>query len=229
MKTLGIIGGMSWESTAIYYDLINREVRRRTRDGHTAPIWLYSFDWAEIEEMVDTEDHQGLRSRFATLGKELEGLGAGVILLAANTAHKWAGLLEETVQVPIIHIADALGLQLAGEGVERVFMLGTKFTMQEDFLKEMLYAKYGIDTVVPDDNDIERVHRIIYYELVKGEVSDISRKYLLDLIEKNSQVDAVLLACTELSMIIHPGDAVIPVFDSTRIHAMAAVDAILKD
>ncbi|MBC8717961.1 aspartate/glutamate racemase family protein [Ochrobactrum sp. Marseille-Q0166] len=230
MKTIGLIGGMSWESSQEYYRIINREVRARLGGTHSAKSLMWSMDFAEIEHL----QHQGKWDELTTLmieaAQNLEKGGADFILICTNTMHKMATDIESATSIPLVHIADPTAEKIEAAGFSTVGLLGTAFTMEQDFYKGRLSSKYGLQVLTPDDADRKTVHDIIYQELVVGKVSDESReKYravITRLVERGAE--AVILGCTEIMLLIGPQDSPVPVFDTTRLHAEAAVDWALR-
>ncbi len=229
MKTIGLIGGMSWESTANYYQIINREVKARLGGLHSGKVCLYSVDFAEIE----TLQHQGRWDDTAIIlaqaAKSAEAGGADFILICTNTMHKVADQIQQAVNVPLVHIADATAEQLVVDGIKKVGLLGTRFTMEQDFYKQRLIDKFGVDVVVPSSDDQTIVHDVIYNELCKGEVHDDSRQHYLTIIEKlvEQGAEAVILGCTEIAMLVESQHTDIKLYDTTEIHAKAAVEKAL--
>ncbi|EKM23243.1 aspartate/glutamate racemase family protein [Vibrio harveyi] len=229
MKTIGLIGGMSWESTANYYQIINREVKARLGGLHSGKVCLYSVDFAEIE----TLQHQGRWDDTAIIlaqaAKSVEAGGADFILICTNTMHKVADQIQQAVNVPLVHIADATAEQLVMDGIKKVGLLGTRFTMEQDFYKQRLIDKFGVDVVVPSSDDQTIVHDVIYNELCKGEVHDDSRQHYLTIIEKlvEQGVEAVILGCTEIAMLVESQHTDVKLYDTTEIHAKAAVEKAL--
>ncbi|AWB01458.1 aspartate/glutamate racemase family protein [Vibrio harveyi] len=229
MKTIGLIGGMSWESTANYYQIINREVKARLGGLHSGKVCLYSVDFAEIE----TLQHQGRWDDTAIIlaqaAKSVEAGGADFILICTNTMHKVADQIQQAVNVPLVHIADATAEQLVMDGIKKVGLLGTRFTMEQDFYKQRLIDKFGVDVVVPSSDDQTIVHDVIYNELCKGEVRDDSRQHYLTIIEKlvEQGAEAVILGCTEIAMLVESQHTDVKLYDTTEIHAKAAVEKAL--
>ncbi|HDM8134287.1 TPA: aspartate/glutamate racemase family protein [Vibrio harveyi] len=229
MKTIGLIGGMSWESTANYYQIINREVKARLGGLHSGKVCLYSVDFAEIE----TLQHQGRWDDTAIIlaqaAKSVEAGGADFILICTNTMHKVADQIQQAVNVPLVHIADATAEQLVADGIKKVGLLGTRFTMEQDFYKQRLIDKFGVGVVVPSSDDQTIVHDVIYNELCKGEVRDDSRQHYLTIIEKlvEQGAEAVILGCTEIAMLVEPQHTDVKLYDTTEIHAKAAVEKAL--
>ncbi|HDM8154861.1 TPA: aspartate/glutamate racemase family protein [Vibrio harveyi] len=229
MKTIGLIGGMSWESTANYYQIINREVKARLGGLHSGKVCLYSVDFAEIE----TLQHQGRWDDTAIIlaqaAKSVEAGGADFILICTNTMHKVADQIQQAVNIPLVHIADATAEQLVVDGIKKVGLLGTRFTMEQDFYKQRLIDKFGVDVVVPSSDDQTIVHDVIYNELCKGEVHDDSRQHYLTIIEKlvEQGAEAVILGCTEIAMLVESQHTDVKLYDTTEIHAKAAVEKAL--
>ncbi|CDX52259.1 putative racemase [Mesorhizobium plurifarium] len=230
MKTLGLIGGMSWESTAIYYRLLNEIVRERLGGLHSAKLLLWSFDFAEIAERQHAGDWEGAGVLLVEAARRLEAGGAEGLVICTNTMHKLADQVQGAVSVPLIHIADAAGRAVIEAGVKRPALLATRFTMEQHFYKGRLADKYGLEPVVPNQAGRDMVHKVIYDELCQGIVKAESKSAYLDEIgrmRRTDQVDGVIMGCTEITMLIGQGDFDVPVFDTTRIHAAAAVDFAL--
>lgn len=231
MKTLGLLGGMSWESTAIYYRLLNEIVRERLGGLHSAKLLLHSFDFAEIAERQHHGDWDGAGVLLADAARKLEAGGAEGLLICTNTMHKLADQMQAAVSIPLIHIADATAMAVKGAGVRRPALLATRFTMEQDFYKGRLTDKYGLEPVVPDQAGRDMVHRVIYDELCQGIVSEPSKAAYVDEVarlRRDEKIDGVIMGCTEITMLIGQGDFDIPVFDTTRIHAEAAVEFALS-
>lgn len=225
MRTIGVIGGMSWESTAVYYRRLNEEVKAALGGLHSAKIVLYSVDFQEIERMQMCGDWLTAGDLLAATARALESAGADFLVLATNTMHKVAATIERAVGIPLLHIADATGAEIRDAGIRRVGLLGTRFVMEENFYGERLQERFGVDVVVPDAAARSLVHRVIYEELCLGDVRDDSRaqyrRIIADLVAQGAQ--AVVLACTEISMLVGQADASVPLFDTTDIHVRAAV------
>ncbi|RWB72064.1 MAG: aspartate/glutamate racemase family protein [Mesorhizobium sp.] len=231
MKTLGLIGGMSWESTAIYYRLLNGIVRERLGGLHSAKLLLWSFDFAEIAERQHAGDWDGAGALLVEAARRLEAGGAEGLVICTNTMHKLADAVQAATSIPLIHIADATGHAVVAASVKRPALLATRFTMEQDFYKGRLTDKYGLEPVVPDQAGREIVHKVIYDELCQGIIRPDSKSAYLDEVgrlRRTDQVDSVIMGCTEITMLIGQGDFDIPVFDTTRIHAEAAVDFALS-
>ncbi|MPM17602.1 putative racemase YgeA [bioreactor metagenome] len=230
MKTIGLIGGMSWESTVTYYQLVNETVKKELGGLHSAKLLLYSVDFAEIEECQEKGEWDKSAQILTAAAKNLEKAGADFIVICTNTMHKVAPEMQKQIDIPIIHIADATADALSAAAVDKVALLGTKYTMTQDFYKERLIAR-GIAVIIPDEADVELVNNVIYDELCLGVISDTSREQYRQIIEKMAQKGAkgVILGCTEIGLLIHQKDSVLPVFDTTQIHAnKAAMLAIGK-
>ena len=229
MKTIGLIGGVSWESTAIYYSLINREVQRRLGGFHSAKIVLFSVDFAELEILARTSQWDALAVRLSDAAQALERAGADMILLCANTMHHDAGRVAQSVSLPLLHICDCTAERITAQGLKRVALLGTAYTMNEDFYKDRLRVN-GLEVVVPDATDRATVNRVIFEELVLGKVEAASRQAYREIIARQVAIGAqgVILGCTELPMLVKPEDSAVPLFDTTELHALAAVDLALS-
>lgn len=229
MKTIGLLGGMSWESTVSYYRAINTGIKDQLGGFHSAKIALYSVDFAEIETLQSQGDWQQAGVILAQAAQAVEAAGADFFLIGTNTMHKVAAQAEAAVSIPLLHIADATAAQLKTDGVETVGLLGTRFTMEQDFYKGRLTDKHGIRVLVPNENAQDVVHRVIYEELCQGKVSDASRKEYVQIIEALSAkgAQAVILGCTEIALLVNQSDTVMPLYDTTAIHAAAAVQLAL--
>ncbi len=230
MKTIGLIGGMSWESTANYYRDINERVKQRLGGLHSARILLYSVDFQEIERL----QHQGrwdeAGEQLGDIARRLEGAGADVVALCTNTMHKVAPAIEAALRVPFLHIADPTAQAVKQAGIGRIGLLGTRFTMEEDFYRGRLVERHGLDVIVPDPAERETVHRVIYDELCLGKVEERSRKAYRDIIAHLVErgAEGVILGCTEIAMLVSPADSPVPLFDTTQLHAVSAVDFALQ-
>ncbi|HPE59053.1 MAG TPA: aspartate/glutamate racemase family protein [Thiolinea sp.] len=229
MKTIGLLGGMSWESTALYYQLINQGVRQALGGLHSAKIMLYSVDFHEIEQRQHTGDWAGTAVMLTDAARRLEAAGADLLLICTNTMHKVAPVVESAISMPLLHIADATALALQADGIRRVGLLGTRFTMEQDFYKGRLEQVFGLEVLVPEPTAREQVHRIIYDELCLGDVQAASRARYLDIIRQLQQrgAEAVILGCTEITLLIQQLHTRLPLYDTTAIHARAAVEAAL--
>lgn len=223
MKTIGLIGGMSWESTVTYYQLVNETIRKELGGLHSAKILLYSVDFAEIEECQANGEWDKSAQILTAAAKSLEKAGADFIVICTNTMHKVASEIQEQISIPILHIADATADALIQAGIKNVALLGTKYTMTQDFYKKKLLTR-GISVLIPNEADIELINQVIYDELCLGILSDASRKQYQRIIEqmKAKGAEGVILGCTEIGLLIHQEDSALPVFDTTQIHAERA-------
>lgn len=225
MRTLGLIGGMSWESTALYYRYINEITRERQGGLHSAPLALVSVDFASIEAMQMAGDWAAAGEALATAARQLEAAGAEILVLCTNTMHRVADAIEAAVVAPLLHIADATAEALLAAGHRQAGLLGTRFTMEQAFYRGRLEG-HGLDVRVPNEAGRAEVHRVIYEELCLGEVRDASRQAFLRAIDEMG-AQAVILGCTEIGMLVTPEHTAVPLFDTTRVHAEAAVTAAL--
>jgi len=231
MKTIGLIGGMSWESTAHYYRIINQHVRARLGGLHSARSLMLSLDFSPIAGMQKSGDWAGLTQQMIGAAQALERGGADCVLICTNTMHLMADAVSAGVSIPLIHIVDPTGTAISAQGLTKVGLLGTAFTMEQDFYKGRMRDQFGLDVIIPAANDRETVHRIIYDELVQGRVEHASRAAMRDIIARLVAAGAkgVVLGCTELMLLIHPEDSAVPLFDTTELHAKAAVDFALSN
>jgi aspartate racemase len=231
MDVIGMIGGMSWESSAQYYRILNQEVRRRMGGVHSARSLMFSVDFGEIERLQHGGDWPALTTRMIDAARRLERGGADFFLFCTNTMHRMADEVAASVSIPLLHIADATAKQIQAAGHERIGLLGTAFTMEQDFYKGRLIKRFGLDVVVPDQTDRATVHRVIYNELVVGQVNPDSRtayrEIMARLVERGAQ--AIILGCTEIMLLVREEDSSVPFFDTTEIHARAAVDRALAN
>jgi aspartate racemase len=226
LKTIGFIGGMSWESSLEYYRIANEKVKDLKGGFASCPSLMYSVDFAEVEKLQHAGDWEALSGLMADAARRLHLGGADLIVLCTNTMHLCSGAITEAVPIPFLHIADATGKRIASRGLKRVGLLGTKFTMEKDFYKKKLAEDHGIRTLVPEPGQREAVHNIIYEELVKGKIREASREAFKAIIAGLAQrgAEGVILGCTEIPLLISSEDVVIPVFDTTRIHVEEAVN-----
>lgn len=231
MRTIGLLGGMSWESTAIYYRLLNELVRERLGGLHSAKLVLVSVDFSEIAELQHAGDWTGAGRLLAEAARQLEAAGAECLVICTNTMHKLAGEIEAAVSIPLLHITDATAGAIRRSGAKRPALLATRFTMEQDFYRQRLADRYGIEALVPDEAGRAKVHGIIYDELCRGLVKPESKAVYLDEIARlrSGGADGVILGCTEITMLIGQPDFDIPVFDTTAIHAEAAIAFALDD
>jgi aspartate racemase len=228
MRTIGLLGGMSWESSALYYQIVNEAVRERLGGYHSARVVMSSVDFAEVEAMQAAGEWEAAGELLAAEAKALEAAGADCLVLCTNTMHKVAGAIEAATSVPLIHIVDVTAAAILEAGITRVALLGTRFTMEQPFVRERL-ASHGLDVIVPEGEDLETVHAVIYDELVHGVVRDESRAAYVDVVARLAAqgAEGVILGCTEIELLIGPDDVEVPVFATTRLHALAAVDFAL--
>lgn len=229
MKIIGLIGGMSWESSAEYYRLINEEVRNRLGGTHSAKSLMWSMDFAEIETLQHEGNWQALSEKMCQAAVSLERGGADFIVICTNTMHKLAEQVQACLNIPLLHIADATAKEITSKNIKKVGLLGTEFTMKQDFYKGRLADKFGLEVFIPNDEDCQIVHRIIYQELVAGVIRDESRQQYRQIIQKlvDAGAEAIILGCTEIMLLVSPADSAVPVFDTTEIHAQAAVNMAL--
>lgn len=229
MKTIGMIGGMSWESTAVYYRVINRTTQTRLGGVHSAPLLLWSFDFAEIDRLQSAGKWDEATARMVEIGQLLVRGGAEMLIICCNTMHVMAEAVQKVAGVPLLHIATPLGAAIAAGGLRTVGVLGTTYTMKADFLRVPLARDHDISIIAPEENDASETHRIIYEELARGRFLDTSRQYFRGAIArlKGRGAEGVILGCTELPLLIGAGDADIPLFDTAELHALAAVEMAL--
>ncbi|MEY9101434.1 aspartate racemase [Sinorhizobium fredii] len=229
MKTIGFIGGMSWESSAQYYRIVNQEVRARLGGAHSAKSLMWSMDFGEIERLQHSGNWAALSDEMTHAAQNVERGGADFIVICTNTMHWMADEVAAAVSIPLLHIADPTATKIKGAGLTRIGLLGTAFTMEQDFYKGRLAQKFGLDVLVPDDEDRKTVHRIIYTELVAGRIEDASREAYRAVIRRlvDNGAQAIVLGCTEIMLLISAADSPVPLFDTTEIHALAAVDFAL--
>ncbi|GAA2830247.1 aspartate/glutamate racemase family protein [Crossiella cryophila] len=228
MRTIGLLGGMSWESSAIYYRLVNELVRDRLGGLHSARCVLYSVDFAEIEELQRAQDWDGAGERLGQAARALERAGADFVVVCTNTMHKVADQVAAAVEIPLLHLGDATAAAVLARGVRRVGLLGTAFTMEQEFYRERL-AGHGLEVVVPGDADRALVHRVIYEELCRGVVLAESRVAFREVMARLAAagVEGIILGCTEIELLVGEGDSALPLFPTTRLHAIAAVELAL--
>ena len=230
MKTIGLIGGMSWESTAHYYQDINELVKRRLGGLHSAKIVLYSVDFHDIEQLQKIGNWDEAGASLAKAAQSLEAAGADFLILCTNTMHKVAPAIANAVGIPLLHIADPTAEAVKSAGMRTIGLLGTRFTMEQDFYRGRLESQHDLHVIVPDETDREVVHNIIYNELCLGQVKESSREAYREIIGRliARGAEGIILGCTEIAMLISPDDVPIPVFDTTSIHASSAVEFALQ-
>jgi aspartate racemase len=230
MKTIGLLGGMSWESTLPYYRHLNEGVRERLGGLHSARLVLYSVDFHDIERLQHAGRWDEAGAILAAAARSLEAAGADFLVLCTNTMHKVAPAIEAAVRIPFLHIADATAAAIRGAGLSRVGLLATRFTMEQDFYRGRLEQRHGIDVLVPDAADREVVHRVIYDELCLGTIRDASRDHYRQIIGRlvARGAEGIILGCTEIMLLVSAADSPVPVFDTTAIYAASAVDYALR-
>jgi aspartate racemase len=228
MKTIGLIGGMSWESSAQYYAIINRAVRDRLGGSHSARILMHSLDFGEIEKLQHDGDWSSLTVQMVDVAKRVQAGGADVVLICSNTMHLMADAMAAEIDIPLLHVVDPTSTAIVEAGLKRVGLLGTAFTMERPFYRDRLAAA-GLEVLIPSDPDRREVHRVIYDELVAGKFEpssrQIYREVIARLVERGAQ--AIVLGCTEIMLLVDQSDSAVPLFDTTTLHAMAAVDLAL--
>lgn len=230
MKTIGLIGGMSWESTLLYYKQINEGVKRQLGGLHSAKIALYSVDFAEIERMQSLDQWDLAGEYLAQAGKNVEHAGADFILLCTNTMHKVADKIEQRINIPLLHIADATGECIVKSGLKKVGLLGTAFTMEQPFYKNRLCNKYNLSVITPTTEDRKIVHDIIYQELCLGKIDANSKqqyqRIMAYLVAQGAE--AIILGCTEITLLVNENDTSVPIFDTTALHSQKAIELALN-
>ena len=231
MQTIGLIGGMSWESSALYYRLINQETKRRLGGHHNARSVMVTVDFAEAENLMRAGDWEQLAGILVRAARQAASGGAGILLLCTNTMHKLAERVAAAVTIPFLHIADVTAAAILGDGRKRVGLLATRFTMEETFYRDRLRDRFGIEVLIPPAAARERVHGVIFEELCHGAILQESREEYRRIIADlaASGAEAVILGCTEIGLLISAGDSPLPVYDSTELHARAAVEMALGE
>jgi aspartate racemase len=231
MKTIGLLGGMSWESTVLYYQILNRTVGERLGGLHSAKVLLASVDFEEIEKLQHGGRWDEAGEILAREARKLEGAGANFLVICTNTMHKVAPQIEAAISIPLLHIADPTAAAVTRAGAKVVGLLGTRFTMEQDFYRDRLARGHGLEVLVPPASDITIVHNIIYDELCRGRVMDASRaqfrRVIGGLVARGAQ--GVILGCTEITMLVGPKDSPVPLFDTTELHARAAAMRAVDD
>jgi len=231
MKTIGLIGGMSWESSLVYYELINKKVKEVLGGFHSCKSIMISVDFAEIEKLQHLNNWKALDELMSNAAKQLELAGADIIILCTNTMHLCTSEIVKHITIPFLHIAEATAQEIVKNKLTKVALLGTKFTMEKDFYKQILINDFGIEVIIPTTNERQLVHDIIYNELVKGEIITKSReiyKTIIQNLEKRG-AQGVILGCTEIPLLISNKDVTIPIFNTTKIHAEKVVEWALKE
>ena len=229
MRTLGLLGGMSWESTLAYYRYVNERVREKLGGLHSAKLVLYSVDFAEIERLQHLGDWATAGRVLAEAAQALERAGAEALVLCTNTMHRVLDVIEPAIGIPVVHIADATARRIRAAGLTKVGLLATRFTMEQDFYRGRLESQHGIDVIVPEQAERELVHRVIYDELCLGTIRDASRERYREIIARLVErgAEGIIYGCTEIGLLVSQADSPVPVFDTAQIHAAAAVDFAL--
>ncbi len=229
MKTIGLIGGMSWESTALYYKLINEYVRNKAGGLHSCKCILYSVDFDEINKLQIEGRWEESGKIISNIAKKLETAGADYIFICTNTMHKVADMVQENINIPLIHIAEVVYKAIIEKNLKNIILLGTKYTMQQDFYKKILQEK-GINVLVPENDDMEIINNTIFNELCRGKINKSSKEKFIEIINKlkNNGAEGVILGCTEIVLLISDNDVDIPVFDTTKLHAEYAGELALS-
>ena len=230
MKTIGLIGGLSWESTSEYYRYINEMIKQQKGGLHSAKIVMYSFDFEEMVELQHSGKWDVATDRMIEAGRTLQNAGADIIVICTNTMHICADEMRQVLNIPLLHIVDTVAEKIEEQEITKVGLLGTKFTMEQPFYKELLKTR-GIEVVIPNEEDRQIVHDVIYNELCKGEVNDSSREKYVAIIEKLKDEGAggIILGCTEIPLLLEQKDTSVPLFDTTYIHAVAAAEFALEE
>ncbi|MFP4143127.1 MAG: aspartate/glutamate racemase family protein [Thermoplasmata archaeon] len=225
MKIIGLLGGMSWESTLEYYRIINEEMKGELGEDHSAELAIYSFDFNDIVRYQEEGEWKKLEDMMVKAGKGVKDMGADFLLICANTMNKMADAVEDRVGLTVLHIGDATAEAIKKEGMDTVGLIGTRYVMEGDFYRERMKEKHDIEVMIPDEENREQVHDIIYNELCQGKVKETSKNKLLDMIDDliNRGAEGIILGCTEIPLYIKEDDVSVPLFNTTRIHAEAAV------
>ena len=231
MKTIGMIGGMSWESSIEYYRIVNEAVKEKLGGTHSAKSVMVSVDFAEIEALQNAGDWEKATQVMIECAKQVEAGGADFLVICTNTMHKMADEVQASVDIPLLHIADATAEAVKAQGLHKVGLLGTSFTMEQEFYRGRLVERHGLEVLIPEADDRQIVHRVIYDELVVGKIEAASKAKYARIIEKLVQAGAegIILGCTEIGLLVKAEDSRVPLFDTTQIHALAAVEMALED
>ena len=230
MKTIGMIGGMSWESSLEYYRLVNQKVKERLGGFHSAKCLMYSVDFHEIEQFQALGEWQSATQLMIEAARKIEKGGADFLIICTNTMHKMADAVKENTRIPLLHIADPTADTVKSHGIIKIALLGTRFTMEQDFYKGKLIRDYGLEVILPADTEMDVIHNVIYQELCLGEINPASKTRYLEIVDNliRKGAEGVILGCTEIGLLIKNGDSHVPFFDTTEIHAEAAVDYALS-
>ena len=231
MKTIGMIGGMSWESSIEYYRIINETVRTELGGLHSAKSMMVSVEFAEIEALQHQDRWGEAAKILIAAARSLESGGADFAIICTNTMHKLYDKIQQSVRIPLLHIADATAELIKARGIQKIALLGTRFTMEENFYKGRLIEKYGLDVIIPGSEDMENIHRIIYDELCAGIIQPDSKQKYTDIIRRLAKegAEGIILGCTEIGLLVKQEDSPVPLFDTTEIHARAAVKYALQN
>ena len=231
MKTIGLIGGMSWESSVDYYKIINETVKAKLGGLHSAKCILYSFEFDQIESLQHQGNWQELTNIMVDAAEKLKKSGADFIVICTNTMHKMAGDIEKRAGIKVLHIAEVTAQQIVAQKMKKVALLGTKFTMEQDFYKKILTESYHIDVIIPNEQERNMIHAVIYNELCQGIIKASSREEYQKVTNRliASGAEGIVLGCTEIPLLIHEKDCMVPLFNTTNIHAVAAVEFALKE
>jgi len=230
MKTIGMIGGMSWESSLEYYRILNETVKARLGGLHSARCLMYSVDFAEIEELQHQGKWDEATEMMIDAAKRIENGGADFLIICTNTMHKMADEVQQNIKIPLLHIADATAEKIKSHGLKKIGLLGTRFTMEEEFYKGRLVNRHRLNVSIPNSDKREIVHRVIYDELCKGEIKESSKAKFIEIMNHlvKDGADGIILGCTEIGLLVKQEDSRVPLFDTTKIHAEAAVDFALE-
>jgi len=230
MKTIGLIGGMSWESSLEYYRIINQEVKKKLGGLHSAKSLMFSVDFDEIEKLQHLGNWSEATKIMVDAAKRVERGGADFVIICTNTMHLMAVEVQSSIKIPLLHIADATAEKIKESGLKKIGLLGTKFTMEQDFYIGRLVKNHGLDVLVPDERERSLIHEIIYAELCLGKIDQKSKKQFVTIINRlvNNGAEAVILGCTEIPLLVQQEDVAVPLFDTTRIHAESAVEYSLR-
>ncbi len=230
MKTIGLLGGMSWESTLEYYRILNQLAQKEFGANHSCPCIIHSFDFQIIQKLQHEQNWDGLSILLSDASKKLVDSGADLLIICTNTMHKLADKIQDSIEIPLIHITDAVAREIQQKGINKVGLLGTKFTMEEDFYKKKLREEYQIECIIPTLGERNIIHEVIYNELVNGIFKEESRQQFKKIIEnlKIRGAAGIILGCTEIPLLIKQKDSKIPIFDTTNIHAKAAFKQAIK-
>ena len=231
MKTIGMLGGMSWESTERYYREINEGIKQHLGGLHSAKICLYSVNFNEIEKLQHADDWDAAAAVLTDAARKIEAGGADFLIICTNTMHRVAPEIEQAISIPLLHIADATAYKLKEDNINCIGLLGTRFTMEQDFYKSRITEKFGIEVLVPEPDERILLHAVIYDELCLGKIKDTSRAYYIEIIEKLSArgAEAIILGCTEIALLVKQAHTSVPLYDTTTIHASQAVSYALSE